>query len=48
VFVIGYVLMQIFAIDHRWLPVQGYKSIFDGFGPFLQRLVLPTLSLSFI
>src|ERR1700739_4768924 len=34
VFVIGYVLMQIFAIDHRWLPVQGYKSIFDGFGPF--------------
>jgi peptide/nickel transport system permease protein len=48
VFVIGYVLMQIFAIDHRWLPVQGYKSIFDGFGPFFQRLVLPTLSLSFI
>src|ERR1700740_2356660 len=32
VFVIGYVLIQIFAIDHRWLPVQGYKSIFDGFG----------------
>ena len=48
VFVIGYVLMQIFAIDHRWLPVQGYKSIFDGLGPFFQRLVLPTLSLSFI
>jgi peptide/nickel transport system permease protein len=48
VFVIGYVLMQIFAIDHRWLPVQGYKSLFDGFGPFFQRLVLPTLSLSFI
>ncbi|MBV9459523.1 MAG: ABC transporter permease [Bradyrhizobium sp.] len=48
VFVIGYVLMQIFAIDHRWLPVQGYKSIFDGFGPFFLRLVLPTLSLSFI
>jgi peptide/nickel transport system permease protein len=48
VFVIGYVLMQIFAIDHRWLPVQGYKSIFDGFGPFFQRLALPTLSLSFI
>jgi peptide/nickel transport system permease protein len=48
VFVIGYVLMQIFAIDHRWLPVQGFKSIADGFGPFFQRLVLPTLSLSFI
>jgi peptide/nickel transport system permease protein len=48
VFVIGYVLIKIFAIDLRWLPVQGYKSIADGFGPFFQRLVLPTLSLSFI
>jgi peptide/nickel transport system permease protein len=48
VFVIGYVLIKIFAIDLRWLPVQGYKSIWDGFGPFFQRLVLPTLSLSFI
>jgi peptide/nickel transport system permease protein len=48
VFVIGYVLIQVFAIDLRWLPVQGFKSIFDGFGPFFQRLVLPTLSLSFI
>src|ERR1700741_5337747 len=30
VFVIGYVLMQIFAIDLRWLPVQGFKSISAG------------------
>ena len=48
VFVIGYVLIQIFAIDLRWLPVQGFKSITAGFGPFFQRLVLPTLTLSFI
>ena len=48
VFVIGYVLMKVFAIDLRWLPVQGFKSIADGFGPFFQRLVLPTVSLSFI
>src|SRR5215475_15250913 len=48
VFVIGYVLIKIFAIDLRWLPVQGYKSIAGGFGAFFQRLVLPTLSLSFI
>ena len=26
VFVIGYVLIQIFAIDLRWLPVQGYRQ----------------------
>jgi peptide/nickel transport system permease protein len=48
VFVIGYVLIQVFAIDLRWLPVQGFKSITAGFGPFFERLVLPTLSLSFI
>jgi peptide/nickel transport system permease protein len=48
VFVIGYVLIQIFAIDLRWLPVQGYRSIARGFGPFLERLILPTVTLSFI
>jgi peptide/nickel transport system permease protein len=48
VFVIGYFLIQLFAIDLRWLPVQGFKSIAGGFGPFLERLVLPTLALSFI
>lgn len=48
VFVIGYVLIQIFALDLRWLPVQGFHSISSGFGPFLQRIILPTISLSFI
>jgi peptide/nickel transport system permease protein len=48
VFVIGYVLIQIFAIDLRWLPVQGFRSISSGLGPFLERLVLPTLTLSFV
>ena len=48
VFVIGYVLIQVFAIDLRWFPVQGFRSFSKGFGPFLERLVLPTLALSFI
>ena len=48
VFVIGYVLIQLFAIDLRWLPVQGFKSIAAGLGPYLERLVLPTLTLSFM
>ena len=48
VFVIGYVLIQIFAIDLRWVPVQGFVSITKGFGPFFQRLILPTVALSFI
>ncbi|RJF70629.1 ABC transporter permease [Rhodopseudomonas palustris] len=48
VFVIGYVLIQIFAIDLRWFPVQGFRTMARGFGPFVERLVLPTLTLSFI
>ena len=48
VFVIGYLLIQIFAIDLRWLPVQGFRSISSGLSPFLERVVLPTFTLSFI
>jgi peptide/nickel transport system permease protein len=48
VFVIGYVLIQLFAIDLRWVPVQGFRSITQGFGPFFERIILPTLALSFI
>src|SRR5258708_5370072 len=48
VFVIGYLLIQIFAIDLHWLPVQGFRSISAGFGPFLERIILPTCTLSFL
>ena len=48
VFVIGYMLIKFFALDLRWLPVQGYRGIAKGFGPFFERLILPTLTLSFI
>jgi peptide/nickel transport system permease protein len=50
VFVIGYGLMLIFAVDLRWLPVQGYRSLGEGLGPFLIHQILPivTLALPFI
>jgi peptide/nickel transport system permease protein len=48
VFVIGYVLIYVFAIQLGWLPVQGYRSITLGFGDFFQRLILPTVTLSVI
>ena len=31
VFVIGYVLIYLFAIELNWLPVQGYQPLADGF-----------------
>ena len=48
VFVTGYILIQIFAIDMRIFPIQGFRSIFDGFRPFFERIVLPALTLATI
>jgi peptide/nickel transport system permease protein len=48
VFVMGYLLIYIFAIELKLFPVQGYKSIADGFWPFLHRLLLPGATLSVI
>jgi peptide/nickel transport system permease protein len=48
VFVIGYVLVQVFAIELRWFPVQGFRAISRGLGPFLERITLPTIALSFV
>ena len=48
VFVIAYALMWVFSLELGWFPVQGYKSIFDGFGPFLHSIALPTFALGVI
>ena len=48
VFVIGYVLIYVFSIKLNWLPVQGYQPLAEGFGGFVQRLILPSLALSVI
>jgi peptide/nickel transport system permease protein len=48
VFVIGYIFIQLFAIDLKWLPVQGFRSISTGFVPFLERATLPALTVSTI
>jgi peptide/nickel transport system permease protein len=48
VFVIGYIFIQIFAIDLKWLPVQGFRSISTGLVPFLERATLPALTVSTI
>ena len=45
VFVIGYVLIYVFAIKLKLLPIQGYRPLADGFWPFLRHLVLPSFAL---
>lgn len=48
VFVVGYALVFVFAINLGWFPVQGYAPLAEGLGPFLRHLVLPSVTLSFI
>ena len=45
VFVVGYVLAYVFALVLDWLPVQGYTPISQGFWPWLENLILPSIAL---
>jgi peptide/nickel transport system permease protein len=45
VFVVGYLLIFLFAIELKWLPVQGYTPFAEGVLPWLRNLVLPSLAL---
>lgn len=48
VFVIGYIFIQIFSIELRVLPIQGYRAPTEDFMGFLQRAILPSLTLATI
>jgi len=45
VFVVGYVLAYVFALQLEWLPVQGYTPLAHGLWPWLQNLMLPAIAL---
>ncbi len=48
VFVLGYLLIYVFAIEIKLFPVQGYRSLAAGLWPFLYRLILPGITLAVI
>jgi peptide/nickel transport system permease protein len=48
VFVAGYVLAYVFALQLDWLPVQGYTPLSQGVGPWLENLILPAIALGFV
>lgn len=49
VFVIGYLLIKLLAIDLGWLPVQGFRRLSeDGPWAFLEHALLPAMMLSTI
>ena len=45
-FVIGPLLVTFLALNHRWLPALGYTKIADGFGDWLEHLILPAVALA--
>jgi peptide/nickel transport system permease protein len=45
VFVVGYVLAYVFALEFEWLPVQGYAPLGAGLWPWLEHLILPAIAL---
>jgi len=45
VFVVGYLLAYVFALELDWLPVQGYTSLDQGLWPWLENLILPAVAL---
>jgi peptide/nickel transport system permease protein len=48
VFVIGYLMISLFSMELNWFPVQGFKPIGDGIGPFFHRIALPTFTLTLL
>lgn len=48
VFVIGYLMIAFFSMELKWFPVQGFKPIGDGLGPFFSRIALPTFTLTLL
>jgi peptide/nickel transport system permease protein len=45
VFVVGYVLAYVFALELELLPVQGYTPLSAGIWPWFENLILPSIAL---
>jgi peptide/nickel transport system permease protein len=48
VFMVGYGLVFGFALWWRVLPVQGFRGLAGGVGPFLRHLILPSATLGLV
>jgi peptide/nickel transport system permease protein len=45
-FVVGIILVVIFAVAVHLLPANGYEGPTQGFGPWLEHIILPSLALA--
>lgn len=46
-FVVGIVLVTVFAVGLHWFPSAGYVPLAEGVSPWLTHILLPALALSF-
>jgi len=46
-FIVGIVLIAVFAVWLRWLPSSGFMPLSAGFGSWLSHIILPAIALSF-
>ncbi len=47
-FWLALLLILLFSVELRWLPMMGYVSVFENFWEGLRHLILPAVSLAFI
>jgi peptide/nickel transport system permease protein len=47
-FVLAYIAILCFSVWLDWLPVQGYASLSEGFAPFIEHLILPSIVLGLL
>ncbi len=45
-FWLGLILMYVFGLTLKWLPIMGYTSPFDNFGMAVRQLIMPVFCLS--
>ena len=45
-FVVGIILVVVFAVAVHWLPANGYNGPTQGIGPWLEHIILPSLALA--
>jgi peptide/nickel transport system permease protein len=48
VFLIGYLLIYVFAIELKWLPVQGYRPLSQGIEQTARSILLPAIALGMV
>jgi peptide/nickel transport system permease protein len=46
-FIVGILLIDVFAVWLRWLPSSGFMPLSAGFGSWLSHIILPAIALSF-